>query len=274
MLMDILKKPFPQIMRELVLDPLGMEHSPYEQPLPDKRARFAATARPSDLRPVDGKWHVYPEMAAAGLWTTPTDLARFALEMQLAREGKSYKVLSAETVNLMLTPQVEEHIGLGFFLSGKDDSVRFGHGGWDEGFLAMLTAYKHRGSGMAVMLNSNRGWPVMDEILRAVAEEYGWPDIISAEPPLAEIDLQMYMAYVGKYEFKPDFHFTVAQNGSGLTLQPTGQAALDICPESDTKFFARIVEAKITFVKTEAVEVKELTCKQNGKEMSAKRLDE
>jgi CubicO group peptidase (beta-lactamase class C family) len=86
LIVDVLGQPFPKIMRDLVLDPLDMKHSTYEQPLPESWARSAATAHPSKNRPVDGKWHVYPEMAAAGLWTTPSDLARAGAELQRAAE--------------------------------------------------------------------------------------------------------------------------------------------------------------------------------------------
>jgi CubicO group peptidase (beta-lactamase class C family) len=272
MLMDVLGKPFPELMRELVLDPLGMKNSTYEQPLPADRARFAATGHPSDSRPVPGKWHVYPEMAAAGLWTTAADLARFAIEIQLSREGRSNKVLSAAMIDQMLTPQVEDHIGLGPFLEGKGETARFGHGGWDEGFICGLTAYRTRGQGAVVMLNSNRGGALIGEIQRAIAREYGWPDFIRAEPPLAELDSQTAAACVGEYELRPGFRFTVARTDSGLTLQPTGQAAVPLYPESDTKYFARVVEAEVTFVRADTGEVRELIFKQNGKEMPARRI--
>jgi CubicO group peptidase (beta-lactamase class C family) len=78
LLTDVAGKPFPEIMRETVLEPFGMSESTYEQPLPEARWEQAATAYESDGEEVEGKWHIYPEMAAAGLWTTPTDLARFA----------------------------------------------------------------------------------------------------------------------------------------------------------------------------------------------------
>jgi CubicO group peptidase (beta-lactamase class C family) len=272
MLMDVLGQPFPEIMRAMVLDPLGMEHSTYEQPLPPARARFAATGHPSDSRPVDGKWHVYPEMAAAGLWTTASDLARFALEIQQSLAGKSNKVLSTEMVSQMLTPQVEDHMGLGPFLEGKDGSARFGHGGADEGFLANLTAYRHRGQGSVVMVNSNRGWPVISEILRAIAQEYGWPDFIPTEPAPAEVAPHVAAAYAGEYELKPNFRFTVAVGDSGLTLRTTGQPKMPLYPESETTYFARVVEATLTFVKSDTGEVRELIFKQNGKEMPAKKI--
>jgi CubicO group peptidase (beta-lactamase class C family) len=272
MLVDLLGKPFPKIMRELVLDPLGMQNSTYEQPLPPARAAFAATGHPNDSRPVDGKWHVYPEMAAAGLWTTAADLARFAIEIQLSLQGRSNRVLSQDMTGQMLTPQVEEQIGLGPFLDGKGETARFGHSGSDEGFVCTLTAYKGRGQGSVVMVNANRGWPIIGEIQRAIAVEYGWPDFIRAEPPLAEVDPRIVAACIGDYELRPGFRFRVAQSGHGLTLEPTGQAPLPLYPESETKYFARVVEAEITFVRTESGDVRELIFKQNGKEMTAKRL--
>jgi CubicO group peptidase (beta-lactamase class C family) len=272
MLMDLLGKPFPELMRELVLAPLGMQNSTYEQPLPAVRAAFAATGHPNDSRPVDGKWHVYPEMAAAGLWTTASDLARFAIEIQLSLQGRSNRVLSQEMTEQMLTPQVEEQIGLGPFLEGKGDTARFGHSGSDEGFVCTLTAYKGRGQGSVVMVNANRGWPIIGEIQRAIAQEYGWPDFIRAEPALAEVDAQIRAACVGEYELRPGFRLIVAKGECGLTLQPTGQAPIPLYPESETKYFTRVVEAEITFVRTESGDVRELIFKQNGKEMTAKRL--
>src|SRR6266404_1836523 len=174
LVVDVLGKPFPRIMRELVLDPSGMKHSTYEQPLPRSWQDSAATAHPYKNHPLDGKWHVYPEMAAAGLWTTPSDLARAGIELQLALKGESNCVLSAETASRMLTPGIEEEIGIGFFLSGTGRVVRFGHSGWDEGFVAEMTMYKETGSGAVIMINSNEGNPMLYEIERAIAREYDW----------------------------------------------------------------------------------------------------
>ena len=94
MIIDATGKPFPEFMRETVLAPLGMTSSTYEQPLPADRQSHAATGHYPDGRPVAGKWHVYPEMAAAGLWTTAPDLARFAIGVQRALASTSNAVLS------------------------------------------------------------------------------------------------------------------------------------------------------------------------------------
>src|SRR5215469_16449796 len=78
LMIDVTGKPFPALMRQTVLDKIGMSDSSYEQPLPPARAAMTAGGGYGDGKAVPGKWHVYPEMAAAGLWTTPTDLAKFA----------------------------------------------------------------------------------------------------------------------------------------------------------------------------------------------------
>ncbi|PYX61760.1 MAG: hypothetical protein DMG74_22120 [Acidobacteria bacterium] len=136
LMMDVSRKQFPPLMKESVLDKIGMSDSSYEQPLPAARAALTAGGAYGDGKAVRGKWHVYPEMAAAGLWTTPTDLAKFAIEIALSRQGKSNKVLSQKTTEEMLTPQ-SKNFGIGFALN-KNHPGEFGHNGADEGFQALL----------------------------------------------------------------------------------------------------------------------------------------
>ena len=172
LMVDVSGKPFPAFMRQTVLDKIGMSESSYEQPLPPARAAMTANATYPDGKPVHGKWHVYPEMAAAGLWTTPTDLAKFAIEIALSRQGKSNRVLSQKMTQEMLTPVMND-VGLGFFLE-KDNPGQFGHNGADEGFQALLTMNSETGNGVAIMANSDNGLSVMDPVLRRVAKEYAW----------------------------------------------------------------------------------------------------
>jgi len=159
-------------MREIVLDKVGMANSSYEQPLPSSRATKTASGTYVDGKVVHGKWHIYPEMAAAGLWTTPTDLGKFAIEIALSKHGKSNRLLSAEMTRQMLTPVLEE-AGLGFFLD-KNNPGQFGHNGADEGFQALLTMNSESGKGMVIMANSDNGFAVMDFLLKRVAREYSW----------------------------------------------------------------------------------------------------
>ncbi len=169
---DVTGRPFPDLVRERVLEPSDMSSSGYLQPLPPARWADAATGYREDGRPVEGQWHVYPEMAAAGLWTTPSDLARFAMAVQNDLQGAG-TVLDSATVREMLTPGMENH-GLGPMISA--DGLQFRHGGANEGFRCALIAFIDGRGGVAIMTNSDAGGTVLGEVRDAVAKEYGWPN--------------------------------------------------------------------------------------------------
>jgi CubicO group peptidase (beta-lactamase class C family) len=177
LVMDVTGKPFPEFMHETVLEKAGMTESTYEQPLPPTRASFTATGTRMNGTAIAGKWHIYPEMAAAGLWTTPTDLAKFAIEIALSKQGKANHVLSEKMTREMLTPQIqaeggEGSVGLAFFLGEAPD--QFGHSGSDEGFEADLTMLADSGQGIAIMGNSDAFFHVAPYVEEAVAKAYGW----------------------------------------------------------------------------------------------------
>jgi CubicO group peptidase (beta-lactamase class C family) len=181
LMMDVTGKPFPQLLRETVLDKIGMSDSSYDQPLPPARAAMTAIGTYSDGKAVHGKWHIYPEMAAAGLWTTPTDLAKFAIEIAQSRRGKSNRVLSRKMTEEMLTG-VKDGAGLGFFVE-KENPGQFGHNGADEGFQALLSMNSESGKGVAIMADSDNGINVANLVLRSVAKEYAWNYKFGGEMP-------------------------------------------------------------------------------------------
>jgi CubicO group peptidase (beta-lactamase class C family) len=166
---DVEGREFPEIARDRVLDPIGMVHSTYEQPIPSALLPRAAAGHYGNGRQIRERRHVYPEMAAAGLWTTPSDLARFAIEIQLSRDGRANRVLSQEMTELMLTPFVADDYGLGLSLV----EGTFGHGGSNAGFKCRLQASLGRGFGVVVMTNGDRGSSLAAEIVAAVVSEYG-----------------------------------------------------------------------------------------------------
>lgn len=173
LLMDLTKKSFPRIASELVFEPMGMKSSTYQQTLAGDAPRRAAVAHGENGKPFKGKWHIYPEMAAAGLWTTPTDLGRLAIEIMLARAGKSRRLLSPDMARKLLTRQSGDW-GLGFQLGGHEKDLHFSHGGLNKGFTAHLIAYPERGQGAVVMTNTDQGGELIQEVLRSIAREYGW----------------------------------------------------------------------------------------------------
>jgi CubicO group peptidase (beta-lactamase class C family) len=271
LLIDVTGKRFPDLMQELVLKPIGMTHSSYEQPLPRDRWSQAAIGHGPDGQKVKGNWRVLPEMAAAGLWTTPSDLARFAIEIQNSLAGKSSKVLSEETTKQMLTPQVGGW-GLGLDLTSAGASARFGHGGSNVGYRAVMIAYRNSGQGAVVMTNADQGSALADEVLRSIAREYGWSDYLSKELVLVHVDPKFYRAYVGQYELAPNFFLTVTSEEGRLLIQLTGQSKLEFSPESETKFFSMEAAAELIFVKDRNGQTTEVIYRQNDRDDHAKKV--
>ena len=174
---DAIGRPYPEIMQSLVLGPIGMTHSAYEQPLSTERDRHAARAHGSSGRAMDTKWHVYPELAAAGLWTTPTDLATFAIEIQQAALGRSARVLTRTSVLEMLTPVGVGDYAVGLAITKKGEGWYFAHGGSNWGFQCDVIAHRVKGYGVAIMTNSDAGRPVINEIEARVAAAYSWDSL-------------------------------------------------------------------------------------------------
>ena len=230
LMIDSTGKAFPQLMKETVFDKIGMADSTYEQPLPASRAAQTACGTYGAGGAVHGKWHVYPEMAAAGLWTTPTDLAKFAIEIALSKQGKSNRVLSQKMTQEMLKPQIE-HVGLGFFLGDEKSPDEFEHDGADEGFQAILMMFADSGQGVAIMANSDNGIAVGEELVASIAKEYGWKYEAPKRPAGATLTLILNSkgveAALGKFtELKgagPDAVNEYALNRLGYVLLQSGR---------------------------------------------------
>jgi CubicO group peptidase (beta-lactamase class C family) len=170
---DVTHQSFAEAARELVLEPLGMVNSTFEQPLPLGLRANAASGHRASGAALDGKWHTYPEQAAAGLWTTPRDLAAFAIALQQIAAGRSSSVMSQGLAQDMLRRQVEDW-GLGVGVGGEGAATHFGHRGGNEGFRAVWVGYRERASGVVVMTNSDAGGSLAADTLRAVAREYAF----------------------------------------------------------------------------------------------------
>jgi CubicO group peptidase (beta-lactamase class C family) len=163
-LTDAVGKPFAQIAREWVLDPLAMTNSTFEQPLPAARHAQAARAHNGKgVRSGADPWHAYPEQAAAGLWTTPTDLAKFAIEVQLATAGRSKKVLSPVIAREMITPVGVGTYAVGFSIVKQGEGWYFGHGGSNWGFQCAV-----------IMTNGDAGGALINQIRQLIQREYKW----------------------------------------------------------------------------------------------------
>ena len=225
LLEDVSGTLFPQVVAESVLRPMGMEHSTFEQPLPEAWAPNAATGHYPGLGPVVGGYKVFPEMAAAGLWTTAKDLARFAIGVHQAAVGDSDRVIDESLANEMLTAR-QGDFGLGVEVYGSGQAMRFGHSGINDGFDSMLVAYPKLGNGAVVMTNSNMSFGLINEIIDSIAREYKWPRYPTGSQqenqPFTATQLEQYP---GDYDFGGGFAVSVVRDNDRLFLSVLGQVS-------------------------------------------------
>jgi CubicO group peptidase (beta-lactamase class C family) len=254
LMIDVTGRPFPEILHDAVLGPVEMTHSTYRQPLPKSLWDKAAQAYRADGKPVEGGWHTYPEMAAAGLWTTPSDLARFAIELRKEARGESDRVLTTELAKSMLTVQKGDY-GLGIGLSGEGKSRHFGHGGANEGYRCDFQMYLESGDGAAIMTDSDSGSSLTSEIFRSIAAAYGWPDFKPRTMKTIKLDPAALRQYAGEYSLD-GMQIGVALEDGKLWITPPGSSRAELLPQTSTQFFIGDMNLpQVTFEKDEKGEV-------------------
>jgi CubicO group peptidase (beta-lactamase class C family) len=174
LMMDVDKKPFAALMDDRVLRPMQMHDSGFLQPA--SAVMLGRAAMPHDSSGIayaGGPW-TYPELSAAGLWSTPTDLAKLLIGLQGAAAGKTAPFLTASMAKTMFTV-VRNGYALGFKMEAARSLISFGHGGHNHGYQSSMLAYLDSGEGVVVMTNGDGGDELAESLIRAVAIEYGWP---------------------------------------------------------------------------------------------------
>jgi CubicO group peptidase (beta-lactamase class C family) len=245
--MDVTGQRYTQFMEDTIFRKLGMVNSTYEQPLPPKAQRKASWAF-SNQPWYKGMPYVYPDAAAAGLYTTPTDLAQFIIELQNALRGAKSRVLDQAHATMMVTPVKKDiepgfyrsDIGLGIFLLQRTDNrdapagVYFTHSGLNAGFTADFVGSLQDGNGVVVMINNDDAMGLVKEVMRSVAKTYKWKNYFPDEiKPIPMTDKQLDR-YVGRYKKDDDevITFTREENHLlqkgvnwkiGVTVYPVGE---------------------------------------------------
>ncbi len=270
LMIDVSHEPFPKLLHDSVLAPIGMTHSTYEQPLP--AARHPNAAAPYDVHggAVPEGAHTYPEMAAAGLWTTPSDLGRYIIENQKSLQGKANHVLSQAMTKESLTPG-KGSWGLGVQIGGSPSNPYFTHGGVNEGFEALFVGYENNGNGAAIMTNAQGGSKICAEIMSAIAVAYNWPDLHPAERTMIQLPPEALTRLVGSYQATtpPNFAVTITVENGQLMGQPAHGSKAPMFPESPTKFFLKQAPVEIEFVPNDKGEITRLILHQGGPDIIA-----
>ncbi len=236
LLLDVAKTDFPTLLRDRVLVPAGMTASTFAQPLPAQLAAQAAAGHRADGSRVEGDAHIYPELAAAGLWTTPTDLAAFLPSLQHALAGQPAPLSRTSAETMLTVPITGSDMGLGIGVRGTGEKLLLSHSGANEGFRCIYAYYPRTGRGAVIMTNSDEGGPLLPEILRALAREYAWPDYRVTEKTAAPLDPVAFDAYRGIYQ-REETRLAFFRKDDRFYVQAAEEARREIFPSSDHEFF-------------------------------------
>lgn len=182
LIQDAARQPFAQAAEELVLRPVGMVNSHFQQPLPAALAASAARGFDQQGREVPGSWRVMPELAAAGLWTTPTDLALLLLDLLQSYQRLPGRVLDPGLTAEMMTPVDGGPYGLGGQVFGFGMALSLAKRGQNVGYQGYLLLFPAAGRGIVVMTNSDNGSVLAQALIERAAAAYRWPEL----PPFGD----------------------------------------------------------------------------------------
>lgn len=238
---------------EYLFTPADMTHSVFAQPLPKSHRQNAASPHDGIGQAVPGGAHTYAALAAAGLWTTPTDILKWSSSVRRANEGIEGEIVSPDSAREMLTNPVGP-VGIGFFIDEENGALSFGHGGSNEGFRANFYVYTETGDGIAVMTNGDNGAILIREIIHRAAEIYGWDDV---QPPVKRavtLSEEALQAFAGTYAVTEPMETTATLSvaGEALVLEAEGFIAGEpFLAEDDNAFFS-LVGSDLVFTRDDS----------------------
>lgn len=288
---DQRQQPFEAIVQETVLRPLGMRDSTFAQTLPEALHARAALGHLGVGAPVDGGWRVHPELAAAGLWSTPSDLAALIVDLARARRGDADRLLSPDTARQALTLQ-QDGMGLGFVVRDDGAHGHFAHSGGNTGYFAHFEMLADTGDGIVVMTNADAGQALASLLIAGVANDFDWPlperrqvvgmraerlfaqfDRVAHRRVAVDVEPVVLARYVGRYRLTPELAFDITLVDDQLRLRLGDQPQFPLLAESASKFFLEAVDAQISFVVDASGNATALVLHQGGRDQPAERIE-
>jgi CubicO group peptidase (beta-lactamase class C family) len=249
---------------------------------PEMQARLV-DGHDAEGRTVHG-WDLDALAGAGGIRSTATDMLAY-LEAQLhpehlaasvlaTRDGKSlpYAILQSHTVHADVDGGT--HIGLGWFR--EDATGSYWHNGGTGGFTSYALFNQEKDYALIVLCNLGPSADTLADKLGEHIEERlrGSPAIALGKPApeMVAVDAKVLESYVGTYELGPGHSLTVTLEDNQLYGQTDGSQKFRMFPQSEKKFFLKVVDAQITFETDDQGKVAGLHLVQNGVEHESKKV--
>lgn len=269
---------FADFMDRSVFKPLEMSRSTMSSPLPPYLSKDAAFAHPANGLPMEGGYKTYPESAAAGLWSTPIDISKWLVHIQNSLSNDCQNpILNEETLKLMLTHHIAPY-GLGPVVNGDGKSIDFSHKGRTDGFACGFVAFPFLGKGVVVMINSDNGSCLVDEIIRGVSEAYEWPSYKTSwrkEIPISKNDLTDCPGRYGSGKEKNDIYDVVVSEENGDLFVRFGHASIPykLHKAEENKFFLVETGFEVLFYEENGIKKKLVVVIQAGFDRSFNKFE-
>jgi serine-type D-Ala-D-Ala carboxypeptidase/endopeptidase len=255
-----------KVLRDRILEPLALADTTLAL-TPAQQARLA-TGHDAKLAAVP-PWQFDVFAGAGGLRSTPADMAKYlkaAIEPATSPLAPAFMLAEAPRVDGLSGPL---RIGLAWHIMGESRTIVW-HNGQTGGFASMMAFDPAAAEGVVVLSNASIG---VDDIALHLVEA----SIPLSEPPkervAVKLDPAAYDRLAGRYELRPDLVLTVRREGDRITTQATGQDAVEMFPESDLEYFVKAFDAQISFRRDDSGKVTGLVLHQNGRDVSARRID-
>jgi len=259
---DVSNKSFNDIMEDNILNPIRMEKSGFFQPLPYDSIENVASGHDEEGKTYDEPWLSFPNLAEAGLWTTPRDLALFAIEIQKAFKGES-SILSQELAKEMLTVQIGSY-GLGVIVNEEKDNLSFSHGGDCRGYHNYMYYNVSKSKGAVIMTNGQNGVYIYQEILRSIASVYNWSDFKPKIINPIDIELDILKKLCNRYVFNDIIYINTSINGNHLKMEGDDGRILDLYPITENQFIDKNSGWEVNFELDENINVVSVSINVGG----------
>ena len=209
-LQDIFQDDFSNIMNEWILKPAGMNDSEFTQPLPESDSGRVARGYTNSGEEVEGGWRNHPEQAAAGLWSTSIDLAKFLIEIYHAYQDDS-SIFSPSDIQTLISHE-RDGLAYGFIVSRTEDDLSITHYGGNVGYRTGMTISLSNGNGLVYLINSDNGGGLGNELLLSASQVYDWAHFKQTEVQREEVDSEILAGLSGEYVWNNQIDLSIMYN--------------------------------------------------------------